>query len=70
MWYAGTEVLIKNNMLMILISNSMEPRLRWVAPTRATTHGLSRSLPDPASDCTATCILVLGYLLNAYLVYP
>ena len=41
----------------------------WVAPTRATKHGLSRSLPDPASDCTATCILAFGYFLNAILVY-
>ena len=40
-----------------------------MAPTRATKHGLSRSLPDTASDCTVTCILVSGYLLNAYLVY-
>ena len=32
-------------------------------------YGLSRSLPDPASDCTATCILAFGYFLNAYLVY-
>ena len=29
----------------------------------------SRSLSDPASDCTVTCILVSGYLINAYLVY-
>ena len=36
---------------------------------RATKHGHSRSLPDPAIDCTATCILVFGYFLNAYLVY-
>ena len=36
---------------------------------RATKYGLSRSLPDPAIDCTATCILVFGYFLNAYLVY-
>ena len=32
-------------------------------------YGLSRSLPDPASDCTDTCILVFSFFLNAYLVY-
>ena len=26
------------------------------------------SLPEPASVCTAICILVLSYFLNAYLV--
>ena len=40
-----------------------------MSSTRATKHGLSRSLPDPASDSTVTCILVSGYLINAYLVY-
>ena len=39
-----------------------------MAPTSATQHGLSRSLPDPASDCTASCILVFSTFLNAYLV--
>ena len=28
---------------------------------------LSRSLPHPASDCTATCILVFDYFLNDYM---
>ena len=40
-----------------------------MVPTRATKYGLSRSFPDPSSDCTATCILFFGYFLNAYLVY-
>ena len=32
-----------------------------------TKHGLSRSLPDPASDSTANCdILVFCNFLNAY----
>ena len=30
-----------------------------------TLTGLSRTVPDPASDCTATCILGFGYFLDA-----
>ena len=38
---------------------------RWIDPFNL--MGLRRSPLEPASDCTATCILVFGYFLNAYL---
>ena len=35
---------------------------------RTTKHGLNKSLLDPASDCTATCILVFNNYLNTHLI--